>query len=347
MEKESLGKPSKKVFIVENKRSFWYRLTTGSIRDSVTLSEDCYPYDILEAIYIKHKHMFQSIYHIDKYPLLSLKHNGKELDKSQIIMAASAAQTYSIEQPAEIYWEIPQAEKDSMALYKILQSPDRSPPHEMLKKCADGSLLGALKSAIASGKYGVFLDQKEIGRIAHELKQVMTVEPIVFASEAAVVACIYLVIKHALHSDYPNEHIKHIRIQHEYPIVHIFAEDKIAKRADLAVHDIYEPVPLLITEAKMSLFQTLIDAIQQNIDQLRLYTADKHPSKIYGIASTYDEWVIIEYEYNSGEGEKIKMSNIIGIGKFQHESEGELQTLITMIRAAICLAFDAQKITFT
>ena len=328
------------------KRWVFYQLCVANAVDCLCLQGNTSAKDLIAMIYAKHNDFFRETCKILGCESLHLQHHGQELAPSYIIEADSAITTYPKEHPAVVYWILSEQEERALVLFRILNEKIRLQPVQIQEMHTQGNLTGVLDAIAKSGAYGLFFSKDEIAKAAKKIQRKTAKETIIFTCETAALIAITYLLKRVITSTHPNVHLTHLRFQFEYPIQHTFANCTILKKADIAIIDVYDKIPLLLTEAKISTYQTIMDAIQQNIDQLRLFTAAFSPSKCYGIATTYKEWVIIEYVYDTVRGEQIEMSRLMNIGEFQAEGEEAITQLISSLRATICLAFRAQNIPF-
>eukprot|EP01022_Parablepharisma_sp_SALTPOND_P013250 TRINITY_DN1756_c0_g2_i1.p1 TRINITY_DN1756_c0_g2~~TRINITY_DN1756_c0_g2_i1.p1 ORF type:complete len:424 (-),score=5.84 TRINITY_DN1756_c0_g2_i1:357-1496(-) len=342
-----MSAPKKRIFKIENaKRFFWYEIT-GVDTDYIMLKGNMFIKDIKVEVYKKLPELLKTKYGANNENSLTLIHNGKVL-KNDIIVLGDASTIYSGTHPAIVSWP------DSENLVRLIKAFERlekpllpSGPLQIAGLCQSPILSNRLLGLIDKGKYIPYLSTKEIAENVKTLKANMKKQSLTIDTEAGVANALYMFLNHALlETSQKTSHIAHIKIGHEWIIEQEFYNKKILYKADLVIYDAIEEIVLFITQAKLKKSQDILDAVRQNVEQLRLYTVAQSVRKVYGIATTYSDWVIIHYECNPDDEETVEMTNLVSIGPYQDEIVGNVEHLIKLLRATLCLAYEAKSVYF-
>lgn len=322
---------------------FWFRLMGEEVVHFISLPGDCTIREILSAIYFRYETHFRSSCRVGSASFITMRITGKTMTGNEIIKAGTATTVCPRTAPAEICWD----REDISAFYAIIRDPNRGAPLTLKQYCENGTLDTPLLNTAASEKYRWFFNPEEINEAATSTHITAKSDIMDVTCEVAIVVGIIALIKYAIRSAHEKSRLKHFKVILEFPLQYDFPEGRILYKVDIVLTDIMDNLPLLITEAKLAEHQTILDAMKQNIDQLRLLRLIYRFPKVYGVATTYSEWVIIEYECKAGAYEEIRTSKVITTGRYGKEDQAELRKLITMIRAAICMAFEARSIDLT
>eukprot|EP01022_Parablepharisma_sp_SALTPOND_P013252 TRINITY_DN1756_c0_g5_i1.p1 TRINITY_DN1756_c0_g5~~TRINITY_DN1756_c0_g5_i1.p1 ORF type:complete len:424 (-),score=10.50 TRINITY_DN1756_c0_g5_i1:1125-2210(-) len=341
--KMSAGNPLKrKSCKVESaKQFFWYEVS-GIDKDYIMLEGDMLIKDIKSAIYEKLPELLKTKYGASNKNSLILIHNNKVLTDDTIV-PMDASTIYS---PTIVSWP---GSENLMRLIKALERLEKPllppPPLHIQHLYHSPILTDKLLGMVDKEKYIPYLSAAEITKIAEILKAKMLKEPLVIDTKAGVTTAVYTFLKYAL---LKTSHLSHIKISYEYVIEQEFYDKKkICYKADLAVYDVIEGIIIFITGVKLTEFQNILDAIKQNVEQLRLYAVSQNVKKVYGIATTYSDWVIIHYECKPDGEETVEMTKLISIGLYQNEIVANVEQVIKLLRATLWLAYEAKSVNFT
>eukprot|EP01022_Parablepharisma_sp_SALTPOND_P013247 TRINITY_DN1756_c0_g1_i1.p1 TRINITY_DN1756_c0_g1~~TRINITY_DN1756_c0_g1_i1.p1 ORF type:complete len:361 (-),score=19.50 TRINITY_DN1756_c0_g1_i1:111-1193(-) len=338
----------KRVFdSLSTERLFWYEVVCGLDKDYIILEGkgNMLIVDIKAAIYEKLPELLKTKYGATDKRSLVLTHNGTILTDGTVV-AKSASTIYSNTHPAIVSWP---GSENLVRLLRALERLEKSllpfSPIEIGTLCHSTILSDRLLGMIDKEKYQPYLSTSEIAERAKTSKAKMLKQSLVITSEAGMATALYIFLNHAL---LKTPHLAHVKIDPECVIKQEFyKKKKIRYEADLTVYDAVENIIVFVTEAKLKKFHGILDAIKQNVEQLRLYAFAQNVQKVYGIATTYSEWVIIHYECKPDGEEAVEMTKLVSIGDYQVEDMGQVEHLIKLLRATLCLAYEAKSVPFT